>query len=94
MQSFVLQLVPLDICNENVHVQIFLFNETIELYILKNVYVQLASQGGIYIYIYIYIYRERERERVVLVDQKKDIQCGVCRNKETNTLYEQCNVNQ
>ena len=51
-----------------------------------------------YIYIYIYIQRERERERerVVLVDKKKDIQCGVCRNKETHTdtLYEQCNVNQ
>ena len=41
-------------------------------------------------YIYIYIERERERERVVLVDNKKDIQCGVCRNKETHTrtLYE------
>ena len=68
-------------------VQIPLFFETIELYILKKC---ICLAGKLGRNIYIYIYRERERERVVLVDKKKDIQCGVCRNKETHTdtLYE------
>ena len=59
-------------------------------YIFKKMYMFSWQTREEYIYIYIYIERERERERVVLVDQKKDIQCGVCRNKETHTrtLYE------
>ena len=64
-------------------VQISLFIETIELYIFQKC-ICLAGKLGRKKY----LYKERDRERVVLVDQKKDIQCGVCRNKETHTLYE------
>ena len=66
-------------------VQIPLFFETIELYILKKC-IYLAGKLGRNIYIY--RERERERERAVLVDKKKtyNVVC-VGTKKHTQTYY-------